>query len=190
VRLERRFDDLTVSRPRGVARGAVAVTASNRAAMLYRLDGCPLETPELALRLDAEPAAEVVLYRDGDEAVARRDGAELRFRPRGGEWATGGDVQLLEHPRALERAWRALENPNAGDLIVSAAAGYEFVDLGGRDHSGGGSHGSLSAADSEVPMLTVGVTELPATIADIAPVVLRHFGVQPRSYGRALPVAA
>jgi hypothetical protein len=190
VRLERRFDDLTVSRPRGVARGSVVLAASNRAAMVYRLDGCPLEPAELALRLDAEPAADVVLYRQGGEAVARRSGVELRFRPLGASWATSGEPRLLEQPGAFERAWRALENPNAGDLIVSAADGYEFVDLGGRHHRGGGSHGSLSAADSEVPMLVVGLPELPATIAEIAPAVLRHFGVEPPSYGRRLPAAA
>jgi hypothetical protein len=190
VRLERRFDELTASRPRGVARGDVAVAASNRAAMVYRLEGCPLESAELALRLDDDPAAEVVLYREGDEAVARRAGAELRFRPLEGSWATRGDESLLGQPRAFERAWRALENPNAGDLILSAAEGYEFVDLGGHHHGGGGSHGSLAAADSEVPMLAVGVPELPATIAEIAPAVLRHFGVEPRTYGRSLPAAA
>ncbi|MGZ4383094.1 MAG: alkaline phosphatase family protein [Gaiellaceae bacterium] len=190
VRLERHFDDLTAARPRGARRGTVAVAASNRAAMLYRLDGCPLEVPELALRLDGDPSAEVVLYRDGGEAVARRAGAELRFRPGAGEWLTRGESELLDHPRALERVWRALENPNAGELLVSAAPGYEFVDLGGRDHSGGGSHGSLCREDAEVPMLAVGLRELPATIADIAPAVLRHFGVEAPQVGRRLPVAA
>jgi hypothetical protein len=84
---------------------------------------------------------------------------------------------VLPQPEALERAWRALANPNAGDLIVSAAPGTEFADLGGRHHVGGGSHGSLEPGDSEVPMLAIGLGPPPARIVDVAPLVLRHFGV-------------
>ena len=86
-------------------------------------------------------------------------------------------LSVLSQPNALERAWAALANPNAGDLIVSAAAGVEFADLGGRDHVGGGSHGSLELGDSEVPMLSVGLGAPPARIVDVAPRVLDHFGV-------------
>ena len=35
-----------------------------------------------------------------------------------------------------------------GDVLLSAAPGYEFVDWGGADHLGGGSHGSLHRSDS------------------------------------------
>jgi hypothetical protein len=71
-----------------------------------------------------------------------------------------------------------LHNPNAGDLIVSAAPGFEFADLGGGHHAGGGSHGSLEIGDSEVPMLAVGL-DPPGSIVEVAPTVLRHFGVEP-----------
>jgi hypothetical protein len=71
----------------------------------------------------------------------------------------------------------ALANPNAGELLVSAAAGWEFTDLGGRHHAGGGSHGSLTAGDSLVPLLTVGVDADPRRITEVAPAVLEHFGV-------------
>ncbi len=82
----------------------------------------------------------------------------------------------------MERAWHALACPRAGDVIVSAAAGYEFADLGGRHHSGGGSHGSLLAGDSEVPMLAVGLgLPSPASgsprITDLAQGVVTHFGL-------------
>jgi hypothetical protein len=86
-------------------------------------------------------------------------------------------VDVLPQPEALERAWRALANPNAGDLIVSAAPGVEFTDLAGRHHVGGGSHGSLDLGDSEVPMLAVGLGSPPARIVDVAPLVLRHLSV-------------
>ena len=125
--------------------------------MVYRLPECREDTAELARRLDGTEAAEVVLYREGAEAVARRDGEELRFAPGDGDWQTSGDRSLLDQPDALERAWAALANPNAGELLVSPPLGVEFADLAGRSHLGGGSHGSLDAGDSTVPILTVGL---------------------------------
>jgi predicted AlkP superfamily pyrophosphatase or phosphodiesterase len=166
------------------------VAASNRAGMAYRLPGCREEAGAIARRLDGEDGAEVVLYREGEEAVARRDGEELRFGPSDGGWRTSGDPGLLEQPDALERAWAALANPNAGELIVSPSPGVEFVDLAGRSHLGGGSHGSLEAGDSEVPILTVGVAGRPRRIVDLAPLALAHFGVEPPAYARGLADAA
>jgi predicted AlkP superfamily pyrophosphatase or phosphodiesterase len=156
------------------------VTASNRAGMVYAPEA---EPRALAARLDGHDAIEVVLYREGTEAVARRDGAELRIsREEGGALATSGDASILDHPDGPERAWAALANPNAGELLVSAALGWEFADLAGRHHSGGGSHGSLHVGDSEVPMLTVGLGEEPRSITDVMPLALRHFGVEPPAY--------
>jgi predicted AlkP superfamily pyrophosphatase or phosphodiesterase len=135
------------------------VTASNRAAMIYTD-----EPREAAERLDADPAAGAVLFLEDGKTVARRDGDE--------------DVALLDaFPDGRARADAALRNPNAGEVLVSAAPGWEFEDLAGRHHLGGGSHGSLEAADSEVPMLTVGLGEPPASITGIKELVARHFGV-------------
>jgi hypothetical protein len=163
----------------------VLITASNRAGMVYRLPGCREEPPELARRLDGSAAAEVVLWRDGDEAVARRDAEELRFAPADGAWRTSGDLALLDQPDALERAWAALGNPNAGELLVSPPPGVELTDLAGRSHLGGGSHGSLETGDSEVPILTVGLDAEPRRIVDLAPLALEHFGVELPAYADA-----
>jgi hypothetical protein len=162
--------------------GSLVVTASNRAGMVYRLDGCREDARALAARLDASPAVEVTLFREDGEAVARRDGAELRFAANDGGWHTSGDAAVLDFPNGLERAWAALRNPNAGDVLVSAARGFEFSDLAGRHHAGGGSHGSLDAGDSQVPMLTVGLEPQPERITDVAPLVLSHFGLSPPAY--------
>jgi hypothetical protein len=70
-----------------------------------------------------------------------------------------------------------LRNPNSGDVLISAAPGWEFVDLAGRHHLGGGSHGSLMRADSEVPMLTVGLGAPPESITGVKALLLDHFGV-------------
>jgi hypothetical protein len=161
------------------------VAASNRAGMVYRLAECREEVSELARRLDGSAAAEVVLYREGDEAVARRAGEELRFARADGTWRTSGDLGLLDQPDALERAWAALANPNAGELLVSPPPGVELTDLAGRSHLGGGSHGSLEAGDSEVPILTVGLEGEPRRIVDLAPLALEHFGVAPPAYADA-----
>jgi hypothetical protein len=165
----------------------VLVTASNRAAQAYRLAGAREDVDELAARLDHDPSVGVALYRDGGEAVARREGEELRFAPgEGAAWRTSGDATILDQPDALRRAWHALANPNAGELLVSAAPGYEFADLGGRHHAGGGSHGSLEAGDSLVPLVTVGLDAAIESITDVMPAVLEHFGVEPPPYARGV----
>ena len=147
------------------------------------------ELAPLAARLDGHEAVDVVLYREADEAVARRDGEELRFSPGPDGFSTSGDASILDHPDGLERAWAALANPNAGELLVSAASGWEFSDLARRHHSGGGSHGSLLIGDSEVPMLTVGLDVEPRSITDVMPAALRHFGVPRPAYTRSPSVA-
>jgi hypothetical protein len=155
ARLEEPFADLD---------GQVVVTASNRAGQVYLLPRARADAAELARRLDGFAAVDVTLRREGDEVVARRDGAD-------------GPVEWLEQPDAAWRARSALANPNAGDLLVSAADGWELVDLGGRHHAGGGSHGSLVAGDSLVPVVTVGLHAELHRITDVAPAVLAHFGV-------------
>jgi hypothetical protein len=190
VQLERCFSDLPLAGRRASRRDQLVVTASNRAAMVYRLAGCPLENAELAARLERDPSVEVVCYRDGADAVARRAGAELRFAPAGQGWRSSGDERVLDQPRARERLWSALENPNAGELLVSAAPGIEFADIAGRHHAVGGSHGSLELGDSEVPMLAVGIERLPASITEVAPTVLRHFGIDPPDYSTVPSLAA
>jgi hypothetical protein len=147
----------------GLAR-EVVVAASNRAGQVYLRPGARVDAAELARRLDGFPAVEVTLRREGDEVVARRDGSDV-------------PVEKLEHPDAAWRARSALANPNAGELLVSAAEGWELTDLGGRHHAGGGSHGSLVAGDTLVPLVTVGLRAEPRRIADVAPAVLEHFGV-------------
>ena len=58
--------------------------------------------------------------------------------------------------------------------------GYEFVDWGGADHVGGGSHGALHRDDSEGVLLLCGVDapeQAQWALTDVTGLVLRHFGV-------------
>jgi type I phosphodiesterase/nucleotide pyrophosphatase len=139
---------------------------------------------------------------DGVEAVVEAGGREFRFRPggqlrdlRGNAWAVSGEPEALaadvtsgrfsseEYPDALARLWSALTSPHAGDVLISAAEGYECVDWGGISHAGGGSHGSLARGDSLGPVIFVGCgpnqpqNNPQWALRDLAPVILEHFGV-------------
>ena len=70
--------------------------------------------------------------------------------------------------------------PALGRRPGLGGARLEFVDWGGADHVGGGSHGSLHRDDSEGVLLMCGV-DAPErerwALADVTPLVLEHFGV-------------
>ena len=89
-------------------------------------------------------------------------------------------------PDALGRIWAALRCRTSGELLLSAAPGYEFLDWGGAHHVGGGSHGSLHANDSHGALIWCGtgpdaVDARPQwALRDITPMVLEHFGVAGR----------
>jgi hypothetical protein len=112
---------------------------------------------------------------------------------RGEAWELEGDVETLdaevgdgrfvsdEYPDALTRLWSALRAPRAGDLLISAAPGYEVVDWGGVTHCPGGSHGALRAGDSLGPLLLCGFEPGTAdrreqwALRDVAGLVMEHF---------------
>jgi hypothetical protein len=91
-----------------------------------------------------------------------------------------GVVTSTTYPDALNRLWSALECPHSGDVLVSAKRGFEFLDWGGADHVGGGSHGSLHRDDSEGVLVLAGM-DVPEreewALTDVAPLVLDHFDV-------------
>ncbi len=120
---------------------------------------------------------------------------------RGERWSVEGELAALAAelrdgrfvspriPDALARIWSALHCPTAGDVLLSAAPGYEFVDWGGADHVGGGSHGSLHATDSLGALCGAGPdpTRAPTreqwSLRDVAGMVRDHF-VEPRIRNR------
>jgi hypothetical protein len=182
----------------------LAVSPTGRAAHVYLLpgEGERADPDEVRRRLAEIEGIELVCRRDEDDGVIEREGEALRFRPgnelsdlRGERWDVAGDVSVLEastdndifradeYPDALSRVFSAVTAPHAGDFIVSLTPGYEAVDWGGVSHAGGGSHGSLHAADSLGPLLFVGCGPPDAgdrgrwALRDVAPVVLEHFGL-------------
>jgi hypothetical protein len=179
----------------------LAACPAARSAMVYVLDPSLRErlVPRAAHDLRNVEGVDLTIHRAGAEAVVWSSRGELRFAPggelldeQGGRWSFEGEPAALElavsdgrvssaaYPQALGRLWSALECPNAGDVLLSAAPGYEFVDWGGADHVGGGSHGSLLRADSLGVLLLCGIDAAPRerwSIADATPLVLEHFSL-------------
>jgi predicted AlkP superfamily pyrophosphatase or phosphodiesterase len=208
IRLDQAFAEFSVATPGQAGGGGaeLALSPAQRSAMIYVLD--PDTAPQTLARAKEVVAGidgvDVALWLDGDEAVVRGRRGELRFAPggeltdlRGERWSLDGELAVLraevqdgrvlstEYPDALARAWSALKCPNAGEILLSAAPGYEFVDWGGSDHVGGGSHGSLHRSDSLGALLWCGTgpdsrsaREL-WSLRDIAPMIRGHFGVGP-----------
>ena len=172
----------------------VALCPNQRAAMVYALvpEGRATALPRIVDTARAIEGVELVAWReDGEARVLHGDGAELRFTPdgdhedeRGRRWTVAGDLPDAHHyPDALRRLWAALDCERSGDVLLSAAPGWEFPDWGGVDHVGGGSHGSLHRSDSLGALLYCGVGGDGAThdqwsITDVAGLVRAHFGVR------------
>jgi hypothetical protein len=155
--------------------------------------------PRVVRDLQAIEGLDLVVHRSGDEACVWSERGELRFAPgdeleddRGLRWALEGDPNTLDlaiedghvssriYPDPLGRLWSSLTCPNSGDVLISAVPGYEFVDWGGTDHVGGGSHGSLHRGDSLGVLLFSGTgptldCQRQWSIEDVTPMVLDHF---------------
>ncbi len=200
------------SRSRGDVEPRIAVCPSQRAAMVYALreeerDAMRASVVTRALAIEG---ADLVawLARDArdepsEAVVSSPSEGELRFAPgaglldaRGARWDVAGDLAVLgcvtsadegriltaDYPDAFARLWSALTCPTSGEVLISAAPGWEFVDWGGAAHVGGGSHGSLHVGDSLAPLLLCGVdapAEPPSqwAIRDVAAIVRGHFGL-------------
>jgi hypothetical protein len=110
----------------------------------------------------------------------------------GQSWSWEGDLSVVDvyvsgdqkiefgkFPDAFTRLISALEVRHESRVVLSAASGYEYLALGAPIHPGGGSHGSLEAEDSTVPMIIseMSVRLEQARIIDLFPMILRHFGL-------------
>jgi hypothetical protein len=189
INLAGAFADARVLTPSDPAptEAELAVSPAARSAMVYALDENRREdlvTGAVATLRGLE-GVELVATRENGQAVVHGRRGELRFAPDGDGWKLHGERAALDldgdtYPNALNRLWSALECPHSGDVLASAALGYEFVDWGGADHVGGGSHGSLHRDDSEGVLLLCGVDAAPRerwSITDVTGLVLTHFGV-------------
>ena len=187
------FEGWRLLAPSGARRqeAEIALCPAQRSAMVYALvpEGRATLVPRAVDTALAVEGVDLVMWRPAprEGAIARRgpDGEreELRFAPggdlrdeRGARWSLQGPLDVLrarvddgvlrtpEYPDALARVWAALSCETSGDVLLSAAPGFEFPDWGGVDHVGGGSHGSLHRVDSLGALAFCGV-EPPAARA-------------------------
>ncbi len=201
------FSDFAILRPAAdnAPDAEIAICPAQRSAMVYALvqDGRGALLPRIVRTARALPGVDLTMWRtsSGEAAIASAS-AELRFAPgldvadrRGQRWSIEGDLDVLggelrdgrlhapAYPDALARVWSALTAPTAGDVLLSAAPGYEFADWGGVAHAGGGSHGSLHASDSLGVLAWCGTGPDSRTareewsLRDIVPMIAGHFGV-------------
>ncbi len=201
VSLGSQFAGFDVRRPtdmRLLEPAQIAICPAQRAAMIYVF--APSMLARVTARAQRIDGVDHVIWREGEEAVVARGGAQLRFAPgeqladlRGRRWTFSGAAEVLdlrvrhgvvrsgEFPDALARVWDATACEPAGEVLLTAAAGVEFTDWGGAGHIGGGSHGSLCAGDSNVPLICCGLegelNRAQWSIADVAPLITRHFGL-------------
>jgi hypothetical protein len=182
----------------------IAVCPGWRSGMVYVLDEEHREriTRRAARLAQRIPGVDLVIRRAGEEAVVCSPRGELRFAPgtgaadlAGRRWSFAGELRAVgarvedgilrseDYPDPLGRVWSALHCENAGEVLLSAAPGYEFTDWGGVDHVGGGSHGSLHRGDSLGTLVFAGAGPQDADerpqwgLQDIAPLILGHFGL-------------
>jgi hypothetical protein len=144
------------------------------------------------LERDAHDAPREGVINSPEHGELRFSPGELVIDPRGDGWSVEGALAAIDgaiedgvlhtpsYPDALSRVWSALTCPTSGEVLLSAAPGYEFLDWGRQAHLGGGSHGSLHASDSLGALIFTGVSlpdREPAqwAIRDVAALILRHF---------------
>jgi predicted AlkP superfamily pyrophosphatase or phosphodiesterase len=208
IQLDVALEDFAIASPgaAGSTGAEIAVSPAQRSAMIYVLaedrkrelvERCAVAVGEL------DGVDLVISLSDSGhrEAVVRSGRGELRFAAggeliddRGALWSVEGELAALgasvsdgrflsqDYPDALGRIWSALHCRTSGDVLLSAAPGYEFVDWGGSDHVGGGSHGSLHRSDSLAALLWCGTgpdsrdAHVQWSLQDVTPMIRAHFG--------------
>jgi predicted AlkP superfamily pyrophosphatase or phosphodiesterase len=192
AQLEEVFDDVELfrgSRTHDADHCDIAISPSNRVAMVYRLRDSAPDLRWIAKRSLEHAGSEIAMWRDDDGRIIvikgddgemhlwrDDDGVPTERCTAGGDdhdaWRIEGDIDILdlqhgdsvihygEYPDALNRIDQALRCVNTGDVLVSGTPGWEYIDIGGSSHSGG-SHGSLHAGDSLAPLITFGIQAPP-----------------------------
>lgn len=204
-------------RARGGEDAEIAVCPSQRAGMIYVLEEDQRDAlrPAIVRRCLELEGVELAAWLERDasgnprEGVVRTALGELRFASggeladeRGEHWSVEGALETIggavedgllrtpSHPDALARLWAGLMCRASGDVLLSAARGWEFADWGGQAHIGGGSHGSLRAEDSLCPVIACGLDgpaspqrggrlpdSAPWAIHDVVAPIERFFGL-------------
>lgn len=172
---------------------ALCAVSGNAMAHLY----LSTVVPELSEWLLAEPAVDIIASREPDRSIlveSRRGRAilaemtgGLSYRPIDGDPfgydALPQELDLetaltatadTEYPDGLLQLAQIFRSPRSGDVIVSAAPGYDLREQYERpEHRS--SHGALHAAHMNVPLaISLPIETGPARTADVFSMVLEH----------------
>ncbi len=178
----------------------MAVCVNERMCHIYFLNNdtvlreCVLDT------LGREPGIDQISWKENGWYRVIRGGTtgEIFFRPGGvyvdeyGQgWEIEGepvvlDVEISEdrviygdYPDTFNRLMGLLDCEHAGDVVLTAKPGYEFMDDYSPSHRGGGSHGALHKEDSLVPLAVSDRSYSLSSprLQDIAALISSYFGV-------------
>lgn len=179
----------------------LALCPNERMAHLYILKQDKQVLPRLVELLASDSRIDQVVWKEGACYQVRRGGESgcLRFWA-GGElsdiygakWRIEGNPNLVgaqrkgqtlyfdQYPDAFSRLAGCLSAKHAGDIIITARPGYEFVGEGAPEHPGCGSHGSLHRDDSLVPLVVTGVDAKlnSPRLTDLYPLILAEFKIR------------
>ena len=174
----------------------IAICSNERLAYIYILRYRPGMRRSIAECLIKEPNVDQVIWQDQTWYYVVTSKGKLSFRKKGNLqdsygncWEITGEPEILDmkiegnvihyntYPNALERIFHCLDNPNAGELVVTAKPGYLLAGAGAPPWPGKGSHGSLYREDSLVPLIISGTSatmEKPR-ITDVVPFIKSLF---------------
>ncbi len=176
----------------------LAAAGNGRVAFVYLNESRRKKLLEAVVRqLLEHPGVDQVMWRDdgqyriasgrGTLVFSRADGNGAVVDERGNKWQLSGDLEPVggvveedeirtpEYPLALWRISTALDLDRIGDIVVTPKLTYEFQDLAGADHRGGGDHASLHAQDSLIPfMSTLTDPPLHPAATDVVPHIVGY----------------
>ncbi len=176
---------------------------NERSAAVYFLYHKEHLLPEVVEELARDERIAQIIWKEAEWYRVREGGSSrcLKFK-RGGpyrddynlDWDFEGDLDVVgglvtaeqqlvygEYPDALRRIQSGIDSRNEPRVLLSARPSFEFHAEGAPTHRGGGSHGSLHAGDSVVP-LVIGGTDREINnprIIDFYPFIMEHFGITP-----------
>lgn len=175
----------------------VAIAGNGRVAFFYLNEDRRADLREpVARTLVGCDGIDQVMWRSEDRYVVDSSRGRVTFwesdggveDERGNRWAyegelaavsgvvEGNEMRTPEYPLAFWRIVNALDLDRVGDVVATTKLTYEFKDIGGGDHKGGGDHASLHVQDSIVPfMSTLGDPPVEPVTSDVAPHILKHF---------------
>lgn len=183
--------------PRALTQGrdGVLVVPNGRAAFVYLDDLATYEEIERVTEaFSLKPGVDQVFWQAHGWTCARHGDLRFEWRPgeglrdaRGQAWRVSGSGAVVgleiasgvlvesQHVDPLRRILDFFAAPDAPDLVLTAQEGYEFS--AGRPEYG--SHGSLTAHDSLVPIVAVGTPTLPPhlRLQDVAEIALAALGL-------------